>query len=90
MKTISERLDQYLYIRRSFGYDLSTDERVLRKFAAYADVMQHQHITTTLFLMWKMNYGNANNNTWSVRLGMVRRFALWLVEHDDHTEVPTP
>ncbi|MEY8829522.1 tyrosine-type recombinase/integrase [Sedimentitalea sp. XS_ASV28] len=42
-----------------------------------------------MFLDWKSNYGNADNNTWSNRLGMVRRFAFWLAEHDDRTEIPS-
>lgn len=88
MKTLSQRLDEYLTLRRSFGYDLSFDERVLRKFVIYGDGKGHRCITTALFLAWKADYGSANNHTWSHRLGMVRRFALWLVEHDDQTEVP--
>ena len=30
MKTLSQRLDEYLALRRSMGFDLSFDERVLR------------------------------------------------------------
>lgn len=88
MKSLSQRLDEYLTLRRSFGYDLSFCERVLRKFTSYADKNGHYHVTTDLFLVWKADYGRANNNTWACRLGMVRGFALWLAEHDDRTEVP--
>jgi integrase/recombinase XerD len=89
MKTLSQRLDEYLALRRAFGFDLSFEERVLRKFTVYGDENGHDRITTTLFLDWKDNYGSADNNTWSYRLGMVRRFAFWLAEHDDQTEVPS-
>ncbi len=71
------------------GFDLSFDERVLRKFANFGDENGFDRITTPLFLDWKANYGSADNNTWSHRLGMVRRFAFWLAEHDDRTEVPS-
>jgi integrase len=89
MKTLSQRLDEYLALRRSMGFDLSFDERVLRKFTTYGDENGFDRISTPLFLDWKANYGSADNNTWSCRLGMVRRFAFWLAEHDDRTETPS-
>lgn len=89
MKTLTQRLDEYLALRRSMGFDLSFDERVLRKFTAFGDENGAHRISTALFLDWKANYGSADNNTWSHRLGMVRRFAFWLAEHDDQTEVPS-
>ena len=89
MKTLSQRLDEYLALRRSMGFDLSFEERVLRKFTTYAGENGFNRISTPLFLDWKANYGSADNNTWSHRLGMVRRFAFWLAEHDNRTEVPS-
>ncbi len=89
MKTLSQRLDEYLALRRSMGFDLSFEERVLRKFTTYAGENGFNRISTPLFLDWKANYGGADDNTWSRRLGMVRRFAFWLAEHDDQTEVPS-
>jgi integrase/recombinase XerD len=88
MTTLSQRLDDYLAIRRSFGYDLSFSGRVLRGFTAFADREGTDHITVDLFLRWKDAFGAANNNTWSGRLGMVRVFAGWLQGHDARTEVP--
>lgn len=89
MKTLSRRLDEYLAMRRSMGFDLTFDERVLRKFTTLGDEYGFDRVSTPLFLDWKSNYGNADNNTWSNRLGMVRRFAFWLAEHDDRTEIPS-
>ena len=89
MKTLSQRLDEYLTLRRSMGFDLSFEERVLRKFTTYAGENGFDRISTPLFLDWKANYGDADDNTWSRRLGMVRRFAFWLAEHDDRTEIPS-
>lgn len=89
MKTLAQRLDEYLALRRSMGFDLSFDERVLRKFTGFGDENGYNAISTPLFLDWKANYGSADANTWSHRLGMVRRFAFWLAEHDDQTEVPS-
>jgi integrase/recombinase XerD len=90
MTTLSQRLDGYLAVRRSLGYDLSFSGRVLRRFAAFADGEGVDHVTVDLFLRWKAAFGSANNNTWSARLGMVRVFAGWLQGHDARTEVPPP
>jgi integrase len=88
MITLSERLNDYIAVRRSLGYDLSFAARVLRGFARFADREGTDHITVDLFLRWKKGFGKADNNTWSARLGMVRMFAGWLQGHDARTEVP--
>jgi integrase len=90
MTTLSQRLDDYLAVRRGLGYDLSFAERVLRRFAEFADGKGADHITVELFLRWKDAFGAADNNTWSARLSMVRVFAGWLLAHDERTEVPPP
>jgi integrase len=88
MSTLVQELDRYLSIRRSLGYDLGTSARVLRKFVAFAHGRKAQHITTDLFLAWKAEFGEANQQTWSARLGMVRQFALWLSGINPRNEVP--
>lgn len=88
MKTLNTRLDEYLALRRALGFDLAFTERVLRRFVTYADLSGHNHLTASLFLAWKADFGKANNNTWAARLGMVRSFAAWLQGHDERTEIP--
>ena len=88
MTTLTERLKEYLIVRRSLGYDLSFTGRVLRGFTALADREGADHITIDLFLRWKQTFGKASNSTWSTRLGMVRGFAGWLQAVDTRTEVP--
>ena len=90
MITLSQRLVEYLSLRRSLGFDLAFEERVLRVFTAFADRQATDHITVDLFLRWKAAYGHANNSTWAHRLGMVRRFTMWLKGYDERTEVPPP
>src|SRR5687768_15433871 len=90
MSTLSQHLADYLATRRSLGFDLTFEERVLRAFTSFADRERADHITVDLFLRWKAAYGHANNNTWSHRLGMVRVFARWLAGYDERTEVPPP
>ena len=88
MSPLSVRLKQYIAMRRSLGFDLFFAERVLRKFAEFAERERADHITTDLFLRWKEHYGSANNLTWMARLSMVRVFAGWLQGFDARTEVP--
>jgi len=90
MTPLTTRLKQYIAVRRSLGYDLSFPERVLRRFAEFADSERADHITVELFLRWKEHYGSANSYTWSRRLSMVRVFASWLQGFDPRTEVPPP
>jgi len=88
MSTLSQELDRYLNIRRSLGYQLCTEERVLRKFIAFAAREHAECISTALFLRWQEAFGQANTQTWSRRLGMVRLFAQWLHSMDAKHEVP--
>jgi integrase/recombinase XerD len=88
MSTLTNELDRYLVIRRSLGFDLGTSARVLRRFVVFADSRKAQHITTDLFLAWQVEFGEANQQTWSARLGIVRQFALWLSGIDPRNEVP--
>jgi integrase len=88
MKTLSQELDRYLSIRRSLGYKLSTDGRILRKFIAFVESEGTDYISTTLFLRWKATFGKAKNQTWAHRLTMVRVFAQWLHSIDPKHEVP--
>lgn len=88
MSTLSEELDRYLNIRRSLGYTLSTEERILRKFVAFADAQQSHHVSVALFLQWKGAFGKANNQTWAHRLSTVRVFSQWLHTLDTKHEIP--
>jgi hypothetical protein len=61
--SLSIELNRYLKIRRSLGYDLGTDERVLKRFVSFLETQNHPHITTSLFLEWKQVFGNASKGT---------------------------
>jgi integrase len=88
MISLTTRLESYLAIRRTLGYDLSSQERVLRRFTGFADAQEADHVTANLFLAWKKHFGSANQYTWSHRLSMVRVFATWLQSVDPRNEVP--
>lgn len=86
--SITAQLDHYLSVRRSLGYDLRTDERVLRRFARFADQEGAPHIDTALFLRWDASLPDVGTSTRSARLGKVRLFARWLSGIDPAHEVP--
>lgn len=88
MSTLAHELDRYLAIRRSLGFDLGTDARVLRRFVAFAHSKGVDRVTTDLFLEWKNAFGGAGSQTWAARLVMVRQFAQWLSGIDPRNEVP--
>jgi integrase len=86
--SIASQLDRYLSVRRSLGFDLRTDERVLRRFARFADQEGASHIDTALFLRWDASLPDVGTSTRSARLGKVRLFAQWLSSIDPAHEVP--
>jgi integrase/recombinase XerD len=88
MSTLSKELDRYLSIRRSFGYGLSTAERILRRFTAFAERGNAEYISTALFLRWQEASGSAKQPTWAGILGSVRIFAQWLHCMDPKHEIP--
>ena len=88
MSCIRQELDRYLTIRRSLGYDLGTTARLLRRFVAFAETQGAEHVNTDLFLKWQASFGQASQQTWAARLGMVRLFAQWLHGLDPTHEVP--
>ena len=75
---LTSQLDRYLAVRRRLGYDLSTSERILRRFTRFADRECATHIDTALFLRWHATLGEANGMTRAARLTVVRLFAQWL------------
>jgi integrase/recombinase XerD len=86
--SIALQLDTYLSIRRSLGYDLRTDERILRRFARFVDQEGASHVNTALFLRWDASLPKAGMSTRSARLGTVRLFTQWLSGVDPTHESP--
>lgn len=86
--SLTSQLDRYLAVRRSLGYDLTTSERILRRFTRFADRERATHIDTALFLRWHASLAEANGPTRAARLGVVRMFAQWLSSFDPAHEAP--
>jgi integrase len=54
----------------------------------FAEQQGAAHVTTDLALRWAQQPPGAQPATWALRLGVVRRFAVWLSASDRLTEVP--
>ena len=86
--SIASQLDRYLSVRRSLGYDLRTDERILRRFARFADDEGALHIDTALVLRWDAGLPDVGTSTRSARFGKVRLFVQGLNGVDPAHDVP--
>ncbi|RHW18192.1 integrase [Sphingomonas gilva] len=87
MSFLSE-MDRYLIVRRQLGADLSTDERILRRFATFADRDDAEYVDTNLILRWLESLPSANSGTRATRFRITRQFAEWLHGLDPRHEVP--
>ncbi len=88
MKRLKQALNDYLGVRRSLGYRLREPERLLRNFVTFLQTEHTRHITRELALRWATQPAKAQPFTWAQRLGVVRRFALWLSAIEPRTEIP--
>jgi integrase len=86
--SLAPQLDRYLSVRRSLGFNLRTDERILRRFVRFADQACATHVATALFLRWDASLPEVSGGTRATRLGKVRLFAQWLSGIDPAHEVP--
>ena len=81
-------MDRYLTIRRQLGADLSTDERILRRFVTFADRDGAQHVSTSLVMRWLESLPSASAGTRATRFRVARQFAEWLHGIDPRHETP--
>lgn len=88
MSTMHDALTQYVALRRALGTKLEEPARTLEDFVGFLERQGSDFITSELALRWAMEPQGVQRATWARRLGMVRRFAAWLVTIDARTVVP--
>lgn len=81
-------LDRYVTLRRALGADLSTDARILRRFATFADSDGAQHVSTNLVMRWLESLPSASPGTRATRFRVARQFVEWLHGIDPRHEAP--
>jgi integrase/recombinase XerD len=89
MNPLERALEDYIGIRRSLGSQLRQPASLLRKFVSFLRTEDASGITTTLALRWATQPTGVEPFRWAVRLGMVRRFAIWYSAIDPRTEIPS-
>ena len=88
--TLSERAQAYLDYRRSLGYRMDSDGKLVLKFARWVDELGHRGpITTELALRWATLPTQAAKTYQAHRLTAVRCFARYCALFDPATEVPS-
>ena len=79
MTTLHERLEQYLAIRRSLGFQLNDIERQVGLFCTWLEARgQAQTFTVDDAVAWARLNPEAHPSWWATRLSLVRRFAAYL------------
>jgi integrase len=87
--SLRRAVDFYLRSRRQLGFDLKTDEKLLRSLLAHADRVDHEGpLTETLVLEWARLPAEANPIWWAKRLLVVRRFGRFWQAFDPKVQVP--
>lgn len=90
MTAIRAAAENYLAIRRSLGFKLGTQGRVLMDFVACLEQKGMETVTTELAVEWATRPSGASPLWHAMRLGVARRFAAHLQLLDRGSEVPAP
>jgi len=84
-----ELAEAYLSLRRSLGFALVTQGRLLLDFARWADQRGHQEsLTTELAVSWARSSERGGSANAGRRLTIVRGFARYCAGRDPATEIP--
>jgi integrase len=85
---LREALEEYLKVRRMFGFKLRIPGSLLRTFVSYAEREGASCITRELAVKWATQPKNCQPCQWANRLSMVRTFARYVSALDPRTEIP--
>jgi integrase len=88
VSALGRHVEEYLALRRALGFKLERERQLLAHFVAYSYAAGAEHLTSDLAIAWAKLPAAASPNQWAKRLGVVRRFAVYLVTLDPASEVP--
>ncbi|SDR55859.1 tyrosine-type recombinase/integrase [Paraburkholderia tuberum] len=88
MSELRGALTEYLSLRRSLGFKLRRQEKLLYQFIDFFASIGAPTITVQHALTWACQPMNVGNNWWSYRLSAVRGFTNYLHAVDHAVEVP--
>ena len=88
MSELRRHAEDYLRLRRSLGFKLSSHGPLLPQFLDYLDAADATSITTELAISFAQLPQGVQPIAWAHRLSMVRGFARYLQAIDPATEIP--
>lgn len=88
MNNLCADVVDYLELRRSLGFKLKNDERLLSNFAAFMERRGATRITSKLALAWAHQPESTDPNYLAGRLRAIRSFARYRILTDPRTEIP--
>lgn len=88
MSDLHRILHDYITLRRSLGFKLEREARLLPDFVAYVEKSGSGVITVPLALAWAKQPAGARPFWWATRLAMVRAFAGYAHTLDSRHEIP--
>ena len=88
MSNLREGIADYLELRRSLGFKLRKDERLLLDFAQFMERRRVTRITSKLALTWAKRPESTDPNYLAGRLRAIRSFARYRIVADPRTEIP--
>lgn len=84
----STKVQHYLALRRSFGFELLSEEGLLESFARLANSRHAEYLDLALTTDWAKSTKHATRFTWGRRIEVLRGFAKYLCRLDARTFVP--
>ncbi len=88
MNSLRDGIVDYLELRRSLGFKLKKDERLLMDFAEFMKRRGATRITSRLALAWAQQPESTDPNYLAGRLRAIRSFARYRIVTDPHTVIP--
>jgi integrase/recombinase XerD len=85
IKTVAET---YIRIRRSLGFKMKREEKLLSQFIKFLEMQGSAYITSSAALSWAVQPRDCHPGNWRNRLFAIRRFAKYLYALDPRTEIP--
>jgi integrase/recombinase XerD len=88
MTALERHVEDYLAIRRSLGFKLRSERRMLADFARFVDSVGRSTVTVDVALQWATMPSGVGHAYLAQRMRAVRGFARYLHGIDPATEIP--
>ncbi|MDF1758144.1 MAG: tyrosine-type recombinase/integrase [Legionellaceae bacterium] len=89
LKTMKQRVQEYLSYRRSLGFKLLVEGQQLLRFAEFVDNKNHcGPVTAEIAIEWSQSSKKPSRFTWARRLEIVTCFAKYCSSIEPGTQIP--